>query len=253
MTLEIKRSDSGTLPPFLVIPLRETPTKLRHAPGSMAVIVASLVVVALAGPWPSVARSLEATTSAFADGELWRLFTYVFPHEHGWWHVLVNMGLLALFGWQYERIVGTARFLATYAGSGAVGMALLFAFRPIDADRGLRAGASLAVFGIVSALTTRHALVGGWRGPAMPWAGGTCLGVLLASGLVALDGHSGATEPGVDSFLFGFSNHALGVLAGMLLGLAVPSGARPATRLIAGALALTALLAGMLTGLVRWT
>ena len=252
VTLTISRP-TPALPPFLILPLRESPRELRGAPASLAVIVASLVVVALGGVWPSITRALEATTTGLADGQVWRLVTYVLPHEHGWWHVLVNMVVLASFGWQYERIVGAGRCLAVYAGSGAVGMALLSAFHPIGAEQGLRAGASLAVFGVVAALAALHVLDGGWRGPAVPWAVGTTLFLLVASGLVAIDGHSGAAAPGVDAFWFGFLNHLLGVVAGVVVGLAVPAQPTGRTRWFAASLAVLALVAGVGVGLARWT
>lgn len=86
----------------------------------------------------------------------------------------------------------------------------------------------------------------------MPWAVGTCIVLLIASGVLALDGHSGAVAPGIDGFRFGFFNHALGMIAGALLGLAVPARAKRRTRLSTGAVALIALVAGLVVGLARW-
>lgn len=240
--------------PFLVLPLAETPRALRRSPGVVGVIVLSLAVVALGGAWPTATRSLEATTAGLADWELWRLATYVFPHEHGWLHVAVNMTLLALFGWQLEHRVGTFRFLLIYIGSGAVGMALLFAFNPIDAERGIRSGASLAVFGVVAALATWHVLRDGRRSRAMLWAAPTCAVLLIAAGTRQVRGKEGIIEPGLTGFAFGFLSHALGMVAGVLLALAVvhPPSTRT-TRIVGAGVALFALIAGLQIGAGRWT
>lgn len=238
--------------PFLVLPVVETPASLRRAPGVLAVIVASFAVVGLGEVWPMVTGWLQATTADLSDGELWRLLTYVFPHEHGWLHVLVNMAVLALFGWQLEHLVGTTRFLIVYFGSGAIGMALLFAFNPIDAAHGLRGGASLAVFGTVAALATSHAVRSGIWSPAMRWASPTCLVLLSAAGLRHVNGKDGLIDPGLDGFLFGFLNHALGVVAGVLLGVAVPWHASRTTRVAAGAVALVAVVSALVVGVARW-
>lgn len=251
MTGHVGRPTDST--PFLILPLTETPRELRRAPGVVAIIVVSLAVVALGGAWPAVTRSLEATTGGLAAWELWRFATYVFPHEHGWLHVAANMTVLGLFGWQLERRVGTARFLLIYVGSGAVGMALLFACNPIDAERGIRSGASLAVFGVVAALATWHAIRGGWRSPAMLWSVPTCAVLLIAAGVRQIRGKEGIIEPGINGFAFGFLNHALGMVAGVLLALAVirPPSTRP-TRVVGAGVALFTLIASLQIGAGRW-
>lgn len=238
--------------PFLVLPVVVAPAGLRRAPGTLAVIVASFVVVGLGEVWPAVTRWLQATTVGLEDFELWRLLTYVFPHEHGWIHVLVNMAVLALFGWQLERLLETLRFLIVYLGSGAIGMALLFAFNPIDAAHGIRGGASLAVFGTVAALATSHAVRSGIRSPAMRWAAPTCLVLLTAAGLRHLNGKDDLIDPGLDGFLFGFLNHALGMVAGVLLGISVPRHGSRRARLMAGGVALVVFVAGLGVGRARW-
>lgn len=242
----------GDLEPFLVLPFIETPAELRRSPGVVAVTIASVAAVAVGGAWPWVTRSLEATTDGLASWELWRLVTNVFPHEHGWLHVAVNMVVLTLFGWQLERSIGTARFLVVYFGSGAVGMALLFAFNPIDADRGIRSGASLAVFGVVAGLTACHAVCAGWRSQAMLWALPTCAVLLTAAGVRQIKGKEGLIDPGIDGFQFGFWSHALGMAAGVVLALLVAEHSSRTARVVAGAVAVFVLVGGVQIGATRW-
>ena len=237
---------------FLVFPITETLPNLLRAPGTLAVIVSSLLVVGLGRLRTGITRALECTTAGIANGELWRLVTYVLPHEGGWPHVLINMVLLALYGWQLERRVGPARFLIVYFGSGALGMALLLGRHPIDAELGLRSGASLAVFGTVAALATWHATRGGRRNPATPWGVGTCVVLLVASGLLSVIKHDGETAPRLGWFMFGFANHTLGMIAGVILGVAVDTHISPVRRGIAAALAVLAATSAIAVGVTRW-
>lgn len=237
-------------PPFLVVPVRETPGALRRSPGVVAVIVTSVAVVGLGRAWPSLPEALEWSPDAFAAGEIWRIVTYAFPHALGWPHVTANMVLLALFGWQLERVVGTPRFLLAYLGSGAAGMALLFPFDS-HARHDMSAGASLAVFGVLAGLTAWHAVTGGWRSPSMVWAVPTCLIVLVATGMLAMVGHDGAS----DALAAGWESvwhHAAGMVAGALLGVIVsPTGIAP--RALAATATVVGLVGGLAAGVIRWT
>ncbi len=235
-------------PPFLVVPVRQTPAGLRRSPGVVAVIVTSVTVVGLGHMWPSVIEALRWSPGGFAAGEVWRIASYVFPHAGGWPHVTVNMMLLALFGWQLERVVGTRRFRLVYIGSGAVGMALLF---PLDSHERneMNAGASLAVFGVLAALTTWHAATGGRRSPAMAWAVPTCLVVLVATGALAMAGHDGAyLAVGWESLW----HHAMGMVAGVLLGI-LASQADGAPRALAASVTVVGFVGGLAVGVLRWT
>ncbi len=237
---------------FWVLPIKEPFRRLRQSPGVVTVVVLSLGVVALGGLWPGVIRALESRTDLLADAQVWRLLTYVFPHEGGWVHVVLNMLVLSAYGPQLELVVGAYRFVVAYFVSGAVGMALLFAFNPIDAERGIRSGASLAVFGVVAATLVIHLVVSGWRSLPVRFAAGTCLMLLVVGGLLGVAGHQGVIEPGWHGFAFGFFNHSLGMLAGAVVGLAY--GVRWKWMLAAATLALTVTAAiGLGIGTTRWT
>jgi membrane associated rhomboid family serine protease len=80
------------------------------------------------------------------SGEVWRLFTALFVHG-GFWHVGLNMWVLAQVGRALETAIGTSRFLLLYLASGVFGFVLSLLLHP-----GVSAGASGAIFGVVGGL-----------------------------------------------------------------------------------------------------
>lgn len=83
--------------------------------------------------------------------EYYRLFTSMFMH-FDMDHLLNNMLMLAIIGWNLEFEIGKIKFLIIYFGSGLCGN-ILSAFGDILAEEYVvSAGASGAVFGIVGAL-----------------------------------------------------------------------------------------------------
>lgn len=199
---------------FLAFPVRAA---LRHAPrspGVVSIVAITLSVVALDSLFPAVGHALEARSDAFAAGQYWRLMTYVFPHHGGFLHALLNMGLLCLYGWQLERIVGTARFVVGYLAAGAIGMALLSSFRTIDSVTGLTGGASLAVFSMVVAIGVLYASAGALHRKDAVRAAITIVVLIVVSGVVSM-----ARRGGGGGVLFGVVNHSLAVVSGVLVGL----------------------------------
>lgn len=247
-------------PGFHVFPAKEAIRRVLHSPGVGAIMVISVVVVALNGVVPSVGRILEARTEVLAAGEYWRLATYVFPHDGGLVHVLLNMGLLALYGWQLERIVGTARFLVVYVAAGAVAMALLFSFRPIDAATGLTGGASLAVFAVVAATGVSYAAAG-WSTHRrdVVRAAATVVVLLVLAGVVSMarrqlmDGSESVVARGVGGVTFGVVNHSLGIISGLLVGTSLLRGrsTRTSRSIVALVLTVTITIAALAIGTVR--
>jgi rhomboid protease GluP len=87
--------------------------------------------------WPSV----------FENGEWYRLITHMFVHS-GPEHLLNNMFMLGILGYQIEREYGTIKYLITYMICGAGG-AMLSAFVEMRMNEApVSVGASGAVFGI---------------------------------------------------------------------------------------------------------
>ncbi|MCY8793460.1 rhomboid family intramembrane serine protease [Bacillus inaquosorum] len=79
-----------------------------------------------------------------ANGEWWRLITPVLLHA-GFTHLLFNSMSIFLFAPAFERMLGKARFLLVYAGSGIIGNIGTYVTEPLDY---VHVGASGAIFGL---------------------------------------------------------------------------------------------------------
>lgn len=84
---------------------------------------------------------------------VWQLFTYMFLHDPwGFWHILLNMLTLWMFGKDLEAVWGTRRFLQYYflCGVGA-GVCVVIANLLFGDTRSATIGASGAIFGVLLA------------------------------------------------------------------------------------------------------
>ncbi|WP_456279977.1 rhomboid family intramembrane serine protease [Bacillus sp. K7] len=79
-----------------------------------------------------------------ANGEWWRLITPVLLHA-GFTHLLFNSMSIFLFAPALERMLGKARFLLVYAGSGIIGNIGTYVTELLDY---VHVGASGAIFGL---------------------------------------------------------------------------------------------------------
>lgn len=79
-----------------------------------------------------------------ANGEWWRLITPILLHA-GFTHLLFNSMSIFLFAPALERMLGKARFLLVYAGSGIIGNIGTYITEPLDY---VHVGASGAIFGL---------------------------------------------------------------------------------------------------------
>ncbi len=82
--------------------------------------------------------------SLIISGEYWRVITHVFLHI-GWYHLLINMGMLLILGFALEGLYGKERFFIIYFMSGMAGgiASVLFLRYSIGG------GASGAIFGLL--------------------------------------------------------------------------------------------------------
>lgn len=91
--------------------------------------------------WPSV----------FQQGEYYRLLTSMFMHS-GYEHILNNMLMLGILGYQIEEEYGSVKFLITYMASGLLGNVISAVFEMMMGQYSVGVGASGAVFGIFGAM-----------------------------------------------------------------------------------------------------
>jgi rhomboid protease GluP len=190
---------------------------LRHAPATIGVIIAILIVFGAeiaSGVAPfnlqqdDLARldALGAINSeiAFHD-QWWRLLTAMFLHV-GLLHLMLNLWALFQLGYLFEMIFGSWRFLLTYFVAGlAASYSSFLNIGPF----GLSAGASGAIFGILGALIISLRRSPVWRHE--PWARGLIRQLVIWAGINIVIGFS---FPAIDN-----AAHLGGFAAGLVLGL----------------------------------
>ncbi len=136
------------------------------------------------------------------QGEYYRMFTSIFLH-FGFSHLVNNMLMLGVMGWQLELVIGRIKFLIIYFAAGLGGNVLSALAELRTGDYAVSAGASGAIFGIIGALlyiaVRNHGQIGNVSGQ----------GILI---MVALTLYYGFTSSGVDNFA-----HIGGLAAGFVL------------------------------------
>lgn len=83
--------------------------------------------------------------------EYYRLFTCMFLH-FGFEHLMNNMVVLLIVGWNLEMAVGKVKYLFLYIGSGLCGNVVSAIWDIRTGEYAVSAGASGAVFGMIGAL-----------------------------------------------------------------------------------------------------
>jgi rhomboid protease GluP len=188
---------------------------LRHAPVTVALIAANLIVFAAeifegvplwnVGSMEDLAvlDRMGAINSRIAfAGEWWRLFTAMFLHI-GLLHLLLNLWALYQLGYVFEMIFGSKRFIFTYLVAGLVASYASFYF--IDHPLAISAGASGAIFGILGALILAIRRSALWR--YEPWTRSLTKQLL---GWAVLNVFIGFTFPGIDN-----AAHIGGLITGL--------------------------------------
>lgn len=136
------------------------------------------------------------------QGEYYRLITSIFLH-FGFSHLVNNMIMLGVMGWQLELVVGKIKFLIIYFAAGIGGNMLSALVEMRTGDFAVSAGASGAIFGIIGALlyiaVRNHGQIGNVSGQ----------GILV---MIALTLYYGFTSSGVDNFA-----HIGGLAVGFVL------------------------------------
>jgi rhomboid protease GluP len=182
--------------------------RLRRAPATILLltgIAIGFVLETLAGGSTSqqVLVALGANVPPLVwQGEWWRLVASLFLHI-GLLHLFVNAFSLYQIGALFEAWLGSGRLLAVYFVCGVAASLTSVFF-----TRGLSAGASGAIFGLIGALI---AFLLRRRGMLSP-GGRSILGQLVMWSVINVV--IGFTVPGIDN-----AAHLGGCAAGMLFGL----------------------------------
>lgn len=136
------------------------------------------------------------------EGEFYRLVTSLFLH-FGFSHLVNNMLMLGVMGWQLELVVGKIKFLIIYFAAGIGGNLLSAMVEMRSGEYAVSGGASGAIFGIIGALLYIAVRNNGRIGTV------TGQGIIV---MVVLTLYYGFTSTGVDNFA-----HIGGFAAGFLL------------------------------------
>ena len=144
-----------------------------------------------------------------AGGQWWRLLTCTFEHG-GLLHIALNMWCLYSLGWLAELLFGKSRYILLYLMCGIGGSLGSICWR----GNGLSVGASGAIFGIAGALIPAMMLHGNPQLRAALKGHLTSIGLFVFYNLAF-----GAAVRGIDN-----AAHVGGLLTGLMLGFAFPTG-----------------------------
>lgn len=126
---------------------------IRDAQGTLVIIFINLIVFIALNIMPNLGELLllKHEISLILE-QPWTLVTVFFSHEV-LIHIIFNMGLFFYFGSRLEKITNAKTVVVLYLVAGLLG-SLAFPFTGLMIEgTGFIAGASAAVFGVVSAFT----------------------------------------------------------------------------------------------------
>ncbi len=189
---------------------------VRSCPATLSLIFLNMLgfTAQLATGGPGASRALEMgrlVPARVLDGEWWRIPAASFLHL-GWVHLMVNLLALALLGERVEQMFGPRRMLAAYtvAALGTMSGLVVLQTHGLIANHNV-AGASGAVLGLLGALiSSAHRQAR--RSPTQANRSKLHGFVIILVLQIVFD----VTNPQVS-----VAGHALGVLCGLLAGLAM--------------------------------
>ncbi|OEF97055.1 rhomboid family intramembrane serine protease [Desulfuribacillus alkaliarsenatis] len=128
-------------------------TVLQDAPITIAIIAINIAIYIALNTIPNLANQLLLDTELkMIQQKPWTLVTVFFSQQLHI-HLLLNMGLLFVFGRELEKNIGSVALLSTYMVCGILGSLTFPFFAPIiDWTGGSVVGASAAVWGVVAAV-----------------------------------------------------------------------------------------------------
>lgn len=205
-----------------LVPVRGVVQRLAQSPATVVVLTATVTTTGLQliAPGLDIVARLGVGTDVI-DGQWWRLLTYLLPQKLGIPHLLLNATGIAFYGPFLERRIGHAGMLLTYAVSGVFGGAWLVGAGQRDPN----AGASLALFGVLAALASVDHILS--RADVLPDAASRRSLVIVVAVTALLWPIEAAALLYEDRPLtlalsfWGIVRHSPGLVAGLVLGLAL--------------------------------
>jgi membrane associated rhomboid family serine protease len=119
-------------------------------PATQGLIVANVLVFFLEAAVGGTALASFALWPLGPQFQPWQLVTYAFLHG-GWWHLLLNMFALYVFGSDLERVWGQRRYLLYYFVCVLAAAVSQLAFAAFTGNYYPTIGASGGVFGLLLA------------------------------------------------------------------------------------------------------
>lgn len=180
----------------------------RSSPITLAIV--AVIVVVFAFEWmaggtqnPAVLVAMGAIIpNTLESGQLWRLVAAMFLHI-GILHLTLNLWALYQLGGVFELLFGSKRFALVYFVSGLTASLSSALF-----TRGIAAGASGAIFGVLGALIISIRRSPRFRNAG--WSSGLVQQLMLWAGINIVIGFM---VPGIDN-----AAHIGGFIAGLVLG-----------------------------------
>lgn len=142
---------------------------------------------------PQSSRRGAQLIEGVSGGAYWEVATSVFLH-YAVAHIAFNMLALYFLGPMLEQVLGRARFLAVYLGSGLVGSATVMWFAN---PNGQTLGASGAVFGLMGALVVVALKIGADSRQILFWIGLNLAFTFFIGTNISWQGHVGGLLGGV--------------------------------------------------------
>ena len=122
------------------------------------ILIANLAIFVAAHILPNMGVDIVGLFRYRADTvvpEVWRFVTYMFTHKD-FFHILINMLMLWMFGAEVSRDLGDKEFSKLYFGSGIFGILVNYALFFVGFGEPFVIGASGALMGVMFAYCTLY-------------------------------------------------------------------------------------------------
>lgn len=178
---------------------------LQTSPATLAIIIVNIIVFIAIKTNPGIAEVLLLYPEYnIILARPWTLITVFFSHEV-FVHLLVNMGLLFVFGVELERVINSRRVPFVYLISGLIGSIAFAPYAQLIGSTGTAVGASAAAWGVASAFAAIYPNKAILKGKAKHWV----LALFIGNIMLAINN---------PQMSVGAGTHSVGIIVGLLYG-----------------------------------